>query len=197
MCRFRIETERLQLLDEPFALLRIVVRICFPLSSLQARFSSSLFAVRCVEPFAISWSLAPFSTSALKSSPFTPLKPKSMLSSGQSKWYSPMLPAKQRATFVDRPAQNCVTADPHSRTARRFLRQIFSVHFVFMKESKADDTAAEICAEKDTRFHAKSVLTVYESTKRNYLDDQWSDRNAERRPGRFSPGIGGGQGFPA
>ena len=110
-------------LDKPVALLGVVVgigRLDFvaPALSLRPAFSFRRDC-RAIPPFRAS--LAPFSTSALKSSPFTPLKPKSMLSSGQSKWYSPMLPADQRAAFVERAAKNGVAADPDPRTARRFL----------------------------------------------------------------------------
>ena len=104
------------------------------ISSAQRFTSSGVFFSPCVSShFAMSASPAPFSTSALKSSPFTPLNPKSMLSSATIEMIFPdVLPIRARTfgpasvrEFVEQPLWFV-----SSRTGGRSLSGLFP-DFIF------------------------------------------------------------------
>src|SRR5437660_5965802 len=121
-CRFWIEAERFQLLDVPVAFLRIVIRIC--LQHFLTPDSLFLLAFRrpaAIDPFrdfiiARSGLDERFEIIALNA-----LEPEEHVIERTIEMVFADIAPKQRPTFIDRAAQNDVTAHTRFRTARWFL----------------------------------------------------------------------------
>src|SRR5438067_11755517 len=121
-CRFRIETERVQLLDVPIAFLWVVVRILFhyfltPGTLFFFAFRSAV-AINPCRDFGIACAgldecLEIIALNALETEEHVIERTIEMV-------FADIAP-KQRTAFIDRASQNGVTAHPRFRTARRFL----------------------------------------------------------------------------
>src|SRR5882757_5054380 len=122
-CRFWIEAERLQLLYVPVAFLRIVIRIYFQ----HFLTPDSLFLLAFRSPAAIN----PFRDFIIaraglderfEISALNALETKERVIERTIEMVFADIAPKQRPTFIDRAAQNDVTAHPRFRTVRRFFR---------------------------------------------------------------------------
>src|SRR5438067_5414184 len=121
-CRFRIEAQRLQLLDVPIAFLRVVVRILFRHILIpSALFLFAFWSAVAIDPFrnfviaraGLDESFEIIALNTLETEEHVIERTIEMV-------FADVAP-KQRPTFIDRAAQNDVTAHTRFRTARWFL----------------------------------------------------------------------------
>ena len=129
-CRGGIKAMRLDLLLEPFAFLRIIVRICrFDFVAPGVHFLRRFLFPMAIEPFRHLVVAGAFLDLRLEIVTLHPFETEKHVIERTIKMILADVARDQRAAFVERPAQNRVAADANSRTPGRFLGQILSSHF--------------------------------------------------------------------
>jgi hypothetical protein len=132
---FRVEPERLRLVDKPIALFRIVVRSrCFDFLAPLSDFVWSFLFSTLIQPFRHLLVARAIFDLGLEVGAAYPFEAEQHVVERTIEMIFPNVPCDQRPAFIDRASKNGVTAHSNPWAARRFFGQILT-HNIFVHTS--------------------------------------------------------------